>query len=275
MPAHINHNPHLKQVHRNLSLHFAGAARQVEQLASGQRVNRSSDDPASLALADSLHFEIRATAEGARNVQQSVQMLQVAEGTLNQIADIVRRMQELAAQSASITFNDTNRFDINTEFQGLKQEIDRLANSTTYNRIDILSEETTFVIQAGPSPTDNDVSSIQIGDMRATGPTLNIGSLVIGNVTEARQAIDRMRTAQEAVSAERNRIAAFQNRLQQNATTAASILERLQSSEVEVRETDVARSITELTRSQILSQTAASFAVEADGDIERILSLLQ
>ena len=275
MPAHINHNPHLKQVHHNLSRHYAGAARQIEQLASGKRINRSSDDPASLALADSLHSEVRVAAEGARNVQQTVQMLQVAEGTLSQIADIARRMHELATQSASTTLNDASRFGINAEFQGLKQEIDRLAHFTTYNRITLLSEENVFVVQAGPSETSTDVSSIQIGDMRASGPTLNIAPLSIGNVNEARQAIERMQTAQEAVSTERNRIAAFQNRLEQNATTAASIIERLQTSEVEVREADVARSITELTKSQIMSQTAASFATEADTDIERILSLLQ
>ena len=275
MPAHINHNPHLKQVHRNLSLHYAGATRQVEQLASGQRVNRSSDDPASLALADSLHFEVRAVAEGARNIQQTVQMLQVAEGTLSEIADIVRRMHELATQSSSITFNDSDRFAIDAEFQGLKQEIDRLADSTTYNRINLLSQETVFTIQGGPSEASNDVFRIVIGDMRARGPRLDIGALIIGSAPEARQTMDHLKNAQEVVSAERNRIAAFQNRLQHNATTAVRILERLQTAEADVREADVARSITELTKSQIMSQTAASFATEADTDIERILSLLQ
>ena len=275
MPVHISHNSHLKQVHRNLSQHYTEAAKRVEQLASGDRVNRSSDDPSSLALADSLRFEVRAVAEGARNLQQTVQMLQVAEGTLSQMADIVQRMHELATQSSSTTFNDTDRFGINAEFQGLKQEIDHLANSTTYNRINLLNEKTVFAIQAGPSETSNDVPRIEIGDMRATGPTLNIGSLIIGNATEARQAMDHLGAAQEAVSSERNRIAAFQNRLQQNAMTSASILERLQAAEADVREADVARSITELTKSQILSQTAASFAMEADTDIERIFSLLQ
>jgi len=275
MPAHINHNTHLNQVHRNLSMHYAGAARQVEQLASGERVNRSSDDPASLALADSLQFEVRAVTEGARNVQQTVQMLQVAEGALSKISDMMRRMQELATQSASSTYNDYDRFGINAEFQQLKQSVDHLADSTTYNRISLLNEETVFVIQAGPSPDDNDVTSIEIGDMRVSGPTLNIESLDIGNAPAARQTIERMQAALDALSAERNRIAAYQNRLQHNATTAASVLERLQTAEADVREADVARSITELTKSQIMAQTAASVAMDANTDIERILSLLR
>jgi len=275
MPAHINHNAHLKHVHRNLSLHFAGASRQVEQLASGNRVNRSSDDPASLSLADGIHSEIRALAEGERNVQQSVHMLQVAEGSLSEISAMVRRMRELATQAASSTYNDTDREGIDNEFQALKNEIEHIANFTAYNDVPLLNSETEFAIQAGPSETSNDVSRIKIGDMRASGPTLNMEALTIDTRPSAQKVLDSLQIVQEKIVTERNHIAAFQNRLQLSATTTASIMERMMDSESEVRGTDMVKAMTELTRSQILAQTAASFAVEADVDIERILSLLQ
>jgi flagellin len=275
MPARINHNPHLKQVHRHLAVHFQGADTQLEQAASGHRVNRSSDDPASLALANGIRSETRALVEGGRNVQQSIQMLQVAEGALSQISDIIRRLRELASQAASSTYNDTDRPGINSEFQSLKNEIERIAQFTTYNGVILLNSRVEFAIQAGPSETSNDVSRLLVGDMRP-GPTgLNIEDMSIETVANAQGAMDRLKTAQDIVLDERNRIAAFQNRLQLSAATTASIVERMQGAEANVRDADVARALANLSRSQILTETASSLAREADVDLERILSLLQ
>lgn len=275
MPARINHNAHLMQMHRNLGVHFENANRQIEQISSGNRVNRSSDDAASLALADGIDSELRALQEGGRNVQQSIQMLQVTEGALGQISNIVQRMQELAVQSSSSTYNDSNRPGANAEFQSLKSEINRIAEFTSYNGISLLSSDKEFAIQAGPSETSNDVSRIAIGDMRSTGPRLNLDATSIDTLPGAQQTIDRLQEGQQKVLDERNRIAAFQNRLQLSADTTASIVERMKSAESNIRDADIARAMSNLTRSQILSQTATSIAQEADTDISRILSLLQ
>mgnify|MGYP003971365221 CR=1 FL=1 len=275
MPARINHNAHLRQVHRNLDVHYSGASRQIEKLSSGRRVNRSSDDPASLSLADGINSEIRGLSEGGRKVKQSVQMLQVAEGALAEISDMVRRMQELSSQAASTTYNTNDRYAINQEFQSLKAEIQRVAEFTTYNGIPLLSEEQEFAIQAGPSETSNDVSRIELGDMRASGERLNIEALTIDTMPSAQQSMDHLQLAQESVLSQRNRIAAFQNRLVLSATTTASIVEKMGTSESEIRDADIARSMTELTQSQIMAQTAARFALDVDNDIEQILSLLR
>jgi flagellin len=275
MPARINHNAHLMQMHRNLGVHFENANRKIEQISSGNRVNRSSDDAANLALADGIDSELRALQEGGRNMQQSIQMLQVTEGALGQISNIMQRLQELAVQSSSSTYNDSNRPGANAEFQSLKNEINRIAEFTSYNGISILSSDKEFAIQAGPSETSNDVSRISIGDMRSTGPRLNLDSTSIDTLPGAQQTIDRLQEGQQKVLGERNRIAAFQNRLQLSAETTASIVERMKGVESNIRGADVARAISNLTRSQILSQTATSIAQEADTDISRILSLLQ
>jgi len=218
---------------------------------------------------------VRALTEGGRNVQQSVQMLQVAEGALAEISDMVRRMQELSAQSASSTYNGNDRYAINREFQSLKEEIQRVAEFTTYNGIPLLSEEQEFAIQAGPSETSNDVSRIELGDMRASGSRLNMEALTIDTIQSAQHSMDQLQLVQENVLDERNRIAAFQNRLVLSATTTASIVEKMGTSESEIRDADIARSMTELTQSQIMAQTAARFALDVDNDIEQILSLLR
>ena len=275
MPARINHNAHLKQLHRNMSIHFENAGAQIEKAASGRRINRSSDDPASLALANGIKSEIFALAEGSRNVQQSVQMLQVAEGALSQISALIQRMQSLSAQSVTSTFNDADRLGIDVEFQSLKNEIERIAEFTTYNDIQLLSVESEFTIQAGPSEASNDVSRIVIGDMRATGPELNLSPAAVDTRASAQKAMDQLQEVQQKVLTERSRIGAFQNRLEMSINTTASIVERMQSVESNVRDADVAQTISNLTRSQIMAQTATSLAQEADIDIERVLTLLQ
>ncbi len=275
MPARINHNAHLQSMHRNLNVHFENANRQMGQIASGHRVNRSSDDAANLALANGIEAETRALQEGGRNVQHSVHMLQVAEGALSQISDMVRRMRELAVQSSSMTYNDDNRRLANNEFQQIKNEVDRIAEFTVYNGMPLLDNERQLAIQAGPTETGNDVSHIEFGDMRASGAKLNLAPVTIDVVGGAQKAVDLLDEAHLKVLDQRNRIAAFQNRLQMSAETTASIVERMQDAESSVRDVDVARAVSNLTRSQILSQTATNIAREADADISRLLSLLQ
>ena len=275
MPARINHNVHLQQVTRNLSLHFEKASRQIEQLASGHRVNRASDDPASVSLADGINSEIRTLAEGNRNIQQSIHMLQVADGALSHISDMVLRMRSLAVQGASDIYTDDDRQNLNGEFVALRAEIDRIAEVTRFNDIPLLNKEHVFAIQAGSTEASNDVSRITIRDMRASGQTLELGELRIGTLRDAQEIMPRLQRAHEAVVEERNHIAAFQQRLELSIDTGISVLEKMRSSEADIRDTDLVRATSDLTRSQILSQTAASFASDADMDIERILSLLK
>ena len=275
MPARLNHNVNLKQVHHNMRLHFANTETQIEKAASGMRINRSSDDPASLALANGIDAEIKALAEGGRNVQQSVHMLQVAEGAMAQIAELVQRMQELATRSATATYNDSNRSGINAEFQQLQREVDRIAESATYNGIILLDSERDFKIQVGPTAADSDVAVIAFGNMRASGPRLNLNSITIETRPQSQAALDHLHNVQNQLVESRTQIAAFQHRLEQSMKTTSSIIERMYSTEGSVRDADIAQTLTNLTRSQILAQTAGSLAQEADIDIERILQLMQ
>ena len=386
MPARINHNVHLRQVHRELAIHHADSARQIAQLSSGRRVNRSSDDPASLALANGINSEVRAIVEGQRNIQQTFSLLQVADGSLDAIGGMINRMIDLAMQGGSSVFNDSDRLNIASEFEDLKQEIDRIAGATTYNGKELLTgfvarvdqtassaaaevEDTgvvrvrltealpgtyvfvddaddgtltlgngvltqtvevpdlvdgslasgdatvlgfdnlgievtlsggldgtgrqqysdgdlagkTIVVegvtgltfQVGPAETSNDVTTIAIADMRSSGPALNLKDISIQTLDDAQNSLSRLRQAQSVLIEERNRIGAFQNRLELSLHTGESVMERMRATESTIREVDIARSMSSLAHSQILAQAATSIAVEADADIDRILSLLQ
>lgn len=384
--ARINHNTHLQDIHRSLSVHSAGMGRQISQLSSGLRVERSSDDPASLALADGIRSEVRAMTEGTRNIQQTFSLVQVADGSLNEISAMVNRMRTLAMQAGSSIFNDVDRQNINSEFEQLREEIDRIAGSTTYNgrqlltggnntlgsgstavdladttgitdiRIDeagpgiytfvdepgdglltlgngvqtqtinmredlqpdgsvgddkffpvifdrlgirvsltgadvvgapgaytdgalngqqlVVQEESGLTFQIGPSEASNDVSRVEINDMRAGGPILNLRDISIVTIDDAHNALDRLGRAVQSVTSERNRLGAFQNRLQLSIATSDAVVERMVATESEIRDVDVAQTVANLSRSQILSQVATRVATEADTDIERILSLL-
>ncbi len=276
MPARIDHNAPLKQIQRNLGLHQAEAARAIEHLSSGQRVERSSDDPASLFLADSFTAEIRAFAEGNRNAQQGIGMLQVVDSSLGQMSEVIQRLQTLAVQAATGLFKEEERGSIDREVQLLKDELDRIAGSTLYNGAPLLQADRRVAVQTGPSAASSrDFIELEFRDMRARGPFLNIGALTVGTIQDAGEAISQLRLVEEKVSGERNRIAAFQNRLELSSSTSTLAIQRLRETESAVRDIDMARAVTDMTRAQILSQAAASFAVEADADIDRVLSLLQ
>ena len=273
MPATLNHNVNLQHINRNMQTHFGNTGTQIEKASSGMRINRSSDDPASLA--NGIHSDIYAMAEGSRNVQQSIQMLQVAEGALSQITEMIQRMGSLATQSASSTYSDANRPGVNGEFQALKNEIDRIAEFTTYNGMHLLDSVDEYTIQVGASEASNDVLRIAIGDMRAMGPELNLDPVTADTLENSQDAIDRLEMARLNLTSKRNHIAALHNRLELSVETAASITASMLATESNVRSADFAQTLSSLTNSQIMMQTAGSLAYEADIDVDRILSLLQ
>ena len=275
MPATLNHNVNLQHINRNMQIHFGNTGTQIEKASSGMRINRSSDDPASMSLANGIHSDIYVMAEGSRNVQQSIQMLQVAEGALSQITEMIQRMGSLATQSASSTYSDANRPGVNGEFQALKNEIDRIAEFTTYNGMHLLDSVDEYTIQAGASEASNDVLRIAIGDMRAMGPELNLDPVTADTLENSQNAIDRLEMARLNLTSKRNHIAALHNRLELSVETAASITASMLATESNVRSADFAQTLSSLTNSQIMMQTAGSLAYEADIDVDRILSLLQ
>ncbi|MEW6749559.1 MAG: flagellin [Candidatus Latescibacterota bacterium] len=133
MPIRLGNNVTSINARRYLNLNSTEFTRRVERLASGLRINRGADDAAGLSVSEGMRAEVLGMKQGVRNAEQGVSMIQLAEGSLNEISNMLRRMRELAVQSANSTINDANREGLSAEFNQLAAEIDRIALSTTYN----------------------------------------------------------------------------------------------------------------------------------------------
>ena len=276
MTLRLQNSAHLKNMHLNLTVHFDKVARHLEQISSGQRVNRSSDDVASVGLADGLLAETRVLSQGSRSIQQSYQMLQIADTALDEIGQVLQRMKALAIQSSSSTINDEQRQATNSEFQQLKDEMTRMAESAKYNGFSLLTSETEdIILQAGPSGSSNDLVEFSLGDMRASGPAMQLDAVSVDVQNSSMKALDNIDSAARNVIQVRSQIGALQNRFELSIDATNNIIERVQGVESSIRDADLAQAVSHLTRSQIMSQTATNLAKEADIDIEGLLSLLR
>jgi len=185
-------------------------------------------------------------------------------------------MKALAIQSSSSTINDEQRQATNSEFQQLKDEMTRMAESAKYNGFSLLTSETEdIILQAGPSGSSNDLVEFSLGDMRASGPAMQLDAVSIDVQNSSMKALDNIDSAARNVIQVRSQIGALQNRFELSIDATNNIIERVQGVESSIRDADLAQAVSHLTRSQIMSQTATNLAKEADIDIEGLLSLLR
>ena len=139
MPLRVNHNIMALNTRRQLLINNRELAKRIERLSSGLRINRAADDAAGLSVSEGMRAELVGFRQAVRNAEHGTNLIQTAEGALNEVSDILIRMRELAVQAASSTLNDTNRTALNAEVVQLVAEIDRIANATSYNSTALLN----------------------------------------------------------------------------------------------------------------------------------------
>ena len=164
----INTNTASLDTYRAYSKSQAGLEPNIERLSSGLRINSAKADAAGLAISERMNNQVRGMQQANRNVQQGMNLLQTAEGGLNEIGNILGRMRELALQSASDTVNSDDRSSLNLEFGQLKDEVTRIAESTDYNGFNLLdgmfdSGVNALLIQVTPN-SDGDNNKISVGN---------------------------------------------------------------------------------------------------------------
>ena len=138
-PLNVNNNISALNVRRHMNANGSDQGTRLERLSSGLRINSSEDDASGLSISEGFRAQITGMTMGVRNAEQGMNLLQVAEGSLNEVSAMLIRMRELSVQSASSTMNDLNRESIESEVSQLKQEIDRIAQSTVYNKQTVLT----------------------------------------------------------------------------------------------------------------------------------------
>lgn len=275
MPLFINTNVASLDAQKNLNRSQSGLAKSFQRLSSGFRINTASDDAAGLGVSESLKSKIRSFAVAERNTINAVSMANTAEGGLSEISNIVIRMRELAVQAANGDLTSTDRGYLDTEFQLLKDEITRLAESTEFNSLELLAGSTsTITFQVGINTTSFDTLAVQFGgvDIAALGLSgINVGGTGAGNANTAINAVD---AALGSISTTRARFGAATNRLSIAIANTQTIRTNLAAANSAIRDVDVAEETSALARSQVLLQAGTSVLAQANQAPTLALSLL-
>ncbi len=306
----INNNVMALNAHRQLGMNQAGAAKSMEKLSSGFRINRAGDDAAGLAISEKMRGQIRGLKQASRNAQDGISLIQTAEGALNETHAILQRMRELAVQASTDTNTFADRKEIQKEINQLIEEVDRIGNQTEFNTQKLLTGEGTPGDEGDPATgvgfhekkihigaNEGQYLEISIADMRAAklgtgveGATAaSLAALTVetippgddetgagGVLTQAGadDAITVINKAIEDVSGERSKLGAIQNRLEHTIANLGTSAENLQAAESRIRDLDMAEEIMAFTKNNILQQAATAMLAQANMAPQSVLQLL-
>ena len=257
----------------------------VERISSGIRINRAADDAAGLAISEGLRSDIRALRQAVRNASDGISLLNVTEGALNEQSGILIRLRELASQAATGTVGSTERQTIQLEFSALRSELDRITATTEFNGTKLidgtLSSSVTDVnshilIQIGiDNSADSRIdlnSQLKLNSIDST--QLEIHNLSVTASSEALTALDKVNEAIASITESRGKVGAVQNRLTRSIANLSVSVENLTAAESSIRDADIAEEVAELTRNQILVQTATAMVGQANLIPQSVLQLL-
>ncbi len=287
MALRINYNYESISAQRNLSSTQGSFFKAIEQLSSGLRINKAADDAAGLAVSEKLKNQVRGLNQAQRNAQDGISLLQTAEGALNETHSLLGRMRELAVQSANDTLSNSDRLHIQDEVNALLSEVDRIANSTQFNKISLLSNSssTTNVLlhvganyETGSGTNENEITvSINGSDTASLGITslATSGAMSLTTQSGANRAISALDTAIEDVSTTRGEIGAYQNRLDSMINSLGVASENAGAANSRIRDADVAKSVSEMVRTQILQQSTMAVLAQANQAPQMALQLLK
>ena len=272
---------------RNLTLNQSAQAKSVERLSSGLRINRAADDAAGLAISEGLKNEISGLQVAGRNAQDGISLIQTAEGALTEVHNILNRVRDLTVQAANDTNNGQSRTAIQKEITGLGEELGRIATSTNFNGIELLTANAAAAplkIQVGANggaaaAANNEIevnlTNIVLVASAVQGIDVAGGADQSANQAAASAAIETLDTHIVNVSSARADLGAQQNRLESTARSIAVSVENLSSANSRIRDTDMAAEMGNFTKSQILSQAATAMLAQANQMNSGVMQLLQ
>ncbi|NLK96188.1 MAG: flagellin, partial [Clostridiales bacterium] len=268
----INHNMRAMNAQRNLSINTNNAAKSMEKLSSGLRINRAGDDAAGLSISEKMRAQIRGLDKASDNAQDGISMIQTAEGALNETHSILQRMRELATQAANDTNVTVDRNSIKDELEQLSAEISRIGQQTQFNTKNILNAGaadttesaagTAIAVNLQVGANCGQAITVTFSSMNATTLSVKVADTTTGTSigvqdhANATKAICQINDAIEAVSKERSKYGAVQNRLEHTIANVDNASENLQAAESRIRDVDMAAEMLTYSKNNILQQAA-------------------
>ncbi len=274
------------QAQRRLNNTTSDLTRVFERLSSGQRINKAADDAAGLAIAESLRTDQRIANVAVRNANDGISVIAIADGALSEVSNVLGRMAELAEQSANGTFSPTQRSALDSEFSALGSEIQRIAVTTEFNNVSLLSTNQTITLQVGFDSAST--SQISLTNVTATLSTIGLATANSGQglgfslngatfdsaQSASRNALDSVRSALGSLSTLRGSLGSGESRLRSAIQYLSIAKENFASAESQIRDADVAAEAAELTRLGILQQAGSAVLSQANQQPSLALSLI-
>jgi len=253
---------------RNLSTSF-------RKISSGLRITQAGDDAAGLAVAENLDAASRSLRQAMRNTNDGISVIQTAEGATAEVANILKRMRELAVQSSSDTLADTERAYIQDEYEQLEAEIGRISAVTEFNGVALADGTNSSIdVQVGINDSGDDRISLTLGDLSAATLGVDTGSLDLSSSAGAQAALDDLDTALDTVNGYRSSYGAVQNRLESALTNLETYTENLSAAESQVRDADFAYETAEMAKFQIMQQAGVAVLGQANAMNQAALRLV-
>ena len=284
----INHNMASLFASRQEGLNAASLQASMAKLSSGERINKAGDDASGLAVSEKMRSQIRGLNQASRNIGDAVSFVQVAEGYLAETTDVLQRIRELAVQSSNGIYSAEDRMQIQVEVSSLIAEVDRIASAAQFNGMNMLTGR--FARPTGENVVTGSMwfhiganmdqrTQVYIGTMSAMALGLrNVGDesiMTLETPDEANRAIGTLDEALKKINKQRADLGAYQNRLEETVKGLDIGAENLQASESRIRDTDMAASMVDFTRDQVLSQAGTAMLAQANQSSQNVLSLLR
>jgi flagellin len=284
----INHNLSAMFADRSLKVTQTELNKNSEKLSSGIRINRAGDDASGLAVSEKMRSQIRGLNRASANAADGISFIQTAEGYLQESEDIIQRVRELAVQAANGIYTEEDRMQIQVEVSALVDEVDRIASHAQFNGMNLLTGR--FARSTGDNTVTGSMwfhiganidqrKQVYIGTMTAKGLGIrNIGDdsiLTVETMDDANRAIGTLDNSIKIINKQRADLGAYQNRLEHAIRGLDIGAENLQAAESRIRDTNMANTMVNYTRDQILSQSGTAMLAQANQRSSSVLQLLQ
>jgi len=247
----------------------------MQQLATGSKINRASDDAAGLAIRENMTSQIKGFNAAVRNANDGISMLQTADAAMESMGSMLQRMRELGVLAQNDTYSSAQRTAMDDEFQALLTEVDRVATDTEFNGFAVLdaSVASSFSFQVGPNSGES--IPVVISDQSTAGALSAIASASVASATSAATAVTNLDTAIEALASSRAVIGAGINRLTYAADNATNMSQNASAARSQISDTDYAMATSELARAQIIQQAGTAMLAQANQQPQTVLALLR